>query len=193
MGVNRSKRPVSAEQREMKKLIRIMPLLGMVFIVLLATGIPLYMTSQPGFCRSCHIMRPYYSSWDTSTHARLTCIDCHSGSGITGYVNGRVNLMKYTVASIVGGTDETELKAEVDNKKCASCHKVNRKVSAGDLRLPTRHHELKDKDVKCTDCHKRLVHNSTPTGKNKPREAVCVKCHQEKNISTECKTCHSDK
>ena len=37
-----------------------------------------YLGNDPSACMNCHIMAPYYASWDHSSHARnATCNDCH--------------------------------------------------------------------------------------------------------------------
>ena len=37
-----------------------------------------YLSDDPAACINCHIMTPYYQSWDHSSHGRwATCNDCH--------------------------------------------------------------------------------------------------------------------
>ena len=37
-----------------------------------------YLSDDPAACINCHIMTPYYQSWDHSSHAQwATCNDCH--------------------------------------------------------------------------------------------------------------------
>jgi cytochrome c nitrite reductase small subunit len=39
---------------------------------------PTYLSSDPAVCVNCHIMAPYYASWNNSSHqAWATCNDCH--------------------------------------------------------------------------------------------------------------------
>ncbi len=170
------------------------PMMGVLFMAVMVVGIPYYVSSQPGFCASCHIMKPYYTTWHTSTHAKLGCLNCHEESGVLGVVKSRMNVTRQIFVNFVERPEKVTTTTTIDNNKCYACHKAERKVSpAGDLRLPPRHHLVKNNKLKCMDCHRRLVHNAKPTGKNKPREAVCVKCHQEQKISTECRTCHYEK
>jgi hypothetical protein len=44
---------------------------------------------QPDFCRSCHIMEPYYQAWHTSTHKNVPCTDCHFEPGIEKTLYGK--------------------------------------------------------------------------------------------------------
>lgn len=34
---------------------------------------------KPGFCKSCHTMKPYYNYWVESSHKDVSCFDCHFG------------------------------------------------------------------------------------------------------------------
>ena len=45
---------------------------------------PAWYTSRPEFCNSCHIMEPYYKSWQESSHKNVSCIECHFPPGIGG-------------------------------------------------------------------------------------------------------------
>src|ERR1043166_2940426 len=40
-------------------------------------------TSQPRFCASCHIMKPYYQSWQHSAHSKFACVECHIPPGVS--------------------------------------------------------------------------------------------------------------
>ena len=60
-------------------------------------------TSRPQFCNSCHIMEPYYKSWQESSHKDVSCIECHFPPGFGGKVRGKmlglVQLAKYVTNS----------------------------------------------------------------------------------------------
>src|SRR5512140_322813 len=59
---------------------------GWALAVLLLLGIGMgamaEYTMQPEFCRSCHIMEPYYTAWHSSTHKNVPCVDCHFEPGL---------------------------------------------------------------------------------------------------------------
>ncbi len=78
-------------------------LLGACLIFLLAmVAAAGWYTSRPQFCNSCHIMQPYYKSWQESSHKDVACIDCHFPPGIGGEVRGKmlglVQVAKYVTA-----------------------------------------------------------------------------------------------
>ena len=53
------------------------------FIVLVggSAGFAEY-SMQPDFCRSCHLMEPYYQAWHSSTHKNVACTKCHFEPGL---------------------------------------------------------------------------------------------------------------
>jgi nitrate/TMAO reductase-like tetraheme cytochrome c subunit len=65
--------------------LRILPysVLGILTLVLLTAGAYGWeYTNSPEFCgSSCHTMPPEYTSYLTSPHARILCVDCHIGKG----------------------------------------------------------------------------------------------------------------
>ena len=65
--------------------LRVLPyaVLGVFTLVLLtAAAYTWEYTNSPQFCgTSCHTMPPEYTSYLTSPHARIDCVDCHIGKG----------------------------------------------------------------------------------------------------------------
>jgi NapC/NirT cytochrome c family, N-terminal region len=50
-----------------------------------------YMDS-PQFCgRSCHVMEPEYTAYQTGPHSHVACVECHIGSGAEAYFSAKVN------------------------------------------------------------------------------------------------------
>jgi len=58
-------------------------ILGVLTILLLTAGVYGWeYTNSPEFCgQACHTMPPEYTSYLTSPHARIDCVDCHIGKG----------------------------------------------------------------------------------------------------------------
>lgn len=65
--------------------LRILPyaVLGILtLIVLISAAYAWEYTNSPEFCgTACHTMPPEYTSYLTSPHARIDCVDCHIGDG----------------------------------------------------------------------------------------------------------------
>ncbi len=47
--------------------------------------------------------------------------------------------------------------------------------------------------MKCVDCHNYLVHEKNPEGKNRPRMADCLRCHNGDTADNACTSCHTEK
>src|SRR5947199_178535 len=47
--------------------------IGAAFLGVLATAA---YSESPSFCRSCHIMEPYYQAWHSSKHKDVACVEC---------------------------------------------------------------------------------------------------------------------
>jgi nitrate/TMAO reductase-like tetraheme cytochrome c subunit len=80
-------------------------------------------TGQPGFCRSCHIMGPYYDSWKHSAHAEVNCLECHLQPGFTGLIKGKINGLAQAVDCAVGRVG-TKPNATIADASClrSQCH-----------------------------------------------------------------------
>ena len=51
---------------------------GLGLIALRASNAASYLSDDPRTCINCHVMVPYYASWERSSHRKVaTCNDCH--------------------------------------------------------------------------------------------------------------------
>ena len=73
-----------------KLMWRVAAFLGTFFLFLtLMVALAGWYTSRSEFCNSCHIMEPYYVSWQESSHANVACIKCHFAPGFGRRCEGR--------------------------------------------------------------------------------------------------------
>src|SRR3972149_99108 len=74
--------PSSYWQRARLIALGIIAVIGAFLLALgmLTSGAAMY-TSRSQFCISCHIMEPYYVSWQESSHKDVACIKCHFPPG----------------------------------------------------------------------------------------------------------------
>lgn len=111
-------------------------------------------TDSPDFCSSCHIMDDAYHSMMTSTHAELTCAECHLPSdGVAKKLafkakSGMSHLYYNTMGTskipeLLTATDKS---VDVINDNCISCHKST---------LVNIEHDVKDT---CDGCHMTVPH-----------------------------------
>lgn len=138
--------------------------LVMVIIAMLATGAGYAYSDSPEFCGSCHSMKQAHSTWQASSHNRLTCTDCHLP---------HQNLAIKLITKAQTGTNDTyhevlrdypatmgltpKNKAIVEDN-CLRCHQFtvqNTGMAAG--------------GQDCTKCHRGLIH-----GINKSKGGIPV-------------------
>jgi nitrate/TMAO reductase-like tetraheme cytochrome c subunit len=198
--------------------IRVASFLGtfVLFLVVLVAAAGWY-TSRSEFCRSCHIMEPYYASWAASSHKDVSCIECHFAPGLGGKVRGKmlglVQLAKYVTAS--AGPRPA---AEIPDASCLrlGCHETRLLSGRVDFHAQgknaekktvvtfdhNRHYRLDDDPAKaheeithgihlrCTSCHSQIVQGQHMA----VTETTCFLCHFKNQNFNEglgaCTHCH---
>lgn len=154
-------------------------------------------TSQPGFCGSCHVMTPYYESWKTSSHKEVLCIECHIPPGVVSEARKKYEALAM-VARYFTGTYSTNPWAEVDDESClrSGCHSkrvlLGRELFQGVLfdHQPHLTEMRREKRLRCTSCHSQIVQGSHI----KVTPSTCFLCHFKNTPLNEgtarCRTCH---
>ncbi|ADI01007.1 MAG TPA: cytochrome c3 [Syntrophothermus lipocalidus] len=132
------------------------------------TGIGLLKASEkPAFCSYCHIIKPYYNSWNEGDllahkHAEhdVTCHDCHQESVSDKISEG----VKYLT-----GDYETPLnRREFGTREfCLSCHDFEKVKSATNFE-ESNPHDNHNGDQECNLCHN--MHRES--------QVMCAQCHQ---------------
>lgn len=122
-----------------------------------------YLSDDPSACVNCHIMAPYYQSWNHSSHARwATCNDCHVPNGfVEGYafkaVDGLYHAAMFTLKAepqVIRPRDASN-KVILDN--CVRCHtQLNTEfVNTGMVQYV----DVKNgREKACWDCHRDVPH-----------------------------------
>jgi predicted CXXCH cytochrome family protein len=178
-------------------LLRLLAVAGVVLVVLalMTSGAAQY-TSRSEFCVSCHIMEPYYVSWQESSHHDVACIKCHfppgAGEKVRGKMQGLVQLLKYVTA-----TAAPRLVAEIPDESCLRCHDT--RLLAGRVEfhgIPFDHgphltQDRRGKKLRCTSCHSQIVQGAHMT----VTTSTCFLCHFKDGQLNEglgtCTRCHS--
>ncbi len=129
---------IERSKRHREKLIFLMSA-GAVGIILLVIGgyqLMEFMDST-AFCgRLCHqVMYPEYTTYQASPHSRVSCSECHVGSGADYLVRSKVSGIPL-VSTTVFGTYDRPIPTPVENLRparetCEQCHRPER--FAGDL------------------------------------------------------------
>jgi nitrate/TMAO reductase-like tetraheme cytochrome c subunit len=128
---------------------------------------------QPDFCRSCHIMEPYYQAWHQSTHKNVPCTDCHFEPGLANTLKGKFEASSQA-AKFITGTYGSKPHAQINDVSCmrSGCHekrllegKVDWTVTTpkGNVvtikfdHTPHLAEERRGKQLRCVSCHSQIV------------------------------------
>lgn len=117
-------------------------------------------TDSAEFCSSCHIMNAVVESAAESSHAKLSCNDCHlpQDNKVVKLVDkarvGMGHIYYNTIASdsIPDVLHATEWTINTINDNCISCHEH---IVSNDKDLAAAAHDVKEN---CTDCHRSTPH-----------------------------------
>ena len=165
---------------------------------------------QPDFCRSCHIMEPYYEAWHRSTHKNVPCTDCHFPPGIENTLYGKFQASSQAVKYITK-TYASKPHAEIQDAACLrpGCHDAQKQlykwihwtVPTTDGRTVTIRYnhephltlERRGMHLRCVSCHSQIVQGQHLT----VTVSTCFLCHfkglkhgrDDQTVGT-CKGCH---
>lgn len=102
--------------------------LAMVLVVM-ALGLVAaeYYTARPGFCRSCHIMEPYYQSWARDIHGSklsVACVECHYAPGEQHTIRAKFRGLSQAASYFSGRSGTSRPRAHVSDASClaSGCH-----------------------------------------------------------------------
>ena len=103
---------------------------AVLFLLLTAIGSnrTYHYTESTQFCGlACHgPMKPEYTAYLTSPHARVGCVECHVGSGAGAYVKSKINGVQQLIC-VFTGNYERPIKTPIHNLRparetCEQCH-----------------------------------------------------------------------
>ena len=126
---------------------------ALVAVVVLYSGTAVSMkaTDSKEFCGSCHVMNEVVRTHQFSTHANLSCNDCHAPHDLVSKIPFKaqagakdiyINTFG-TVDDVIHATDKTK---EIVNQNCKSCHEM------------TNVNVAMDTKEYCFDCHRTVPH-----------------------------------
>jgi nitrate/TMAO reductase-like tetraheme cytochrome c subunit len=128
---------------------------------------------QPDFCRSCHIMEPYYQAWHASTHKNVPCTDCHFEPGLQNTIKGKFEASSQA-AKFITGTYGSKPHAQIHDSSCmrSGCHEkrilegkvdwtvTTPKGNTVTIKFDHKPHlteERRGKELRCVSCHSQIV------------------------------------
>lgn len=128
-------------------------LVGIAVGVVLLAGMALAMraTDQRPFCASCHLMQTAAVTHKMSTHANLSCNECHAPHNIVAKIPFKAMEGMRDLAGNISGKDipvPVSLRTkDVVNSNCKSCHAMTNMNVASMEAKPY-----------CVDCHRSVAH-----------------------------------
>jgi nitrate/TMAO reductase-like tetraheme cytochrome c subunit len=161
-------------------------------------------------------MKPEASTWKASSHSQIDCKECHIQPGVVNYAKAKMNGLVQVYQKVTNSyTAPIQMPSSIPNSTCEKCHnmKTTQVTAAGDLIIP--HDKHLTKGIQCVQCHSGVVHGDVSDrnvtfktdyskwndalGKQmmsdvkftQPKMEDCIKCHEARQVSTACKTCHS--
>lgn len=169
-------------RRRISRIARVMIPVTIFAIILMTVGTVTFIqvSSQPWFCGSCHIMKPYYTSWTTSTHRNVACIKCHIAPGVKAEAMKKIQAANMVVKDFTGAT-KTRPWAEIDDASClrSGCHTDRLIEGRVDFKGVTFNHTTHLGEVRngmqlhCTSCHSQIVQGTHIA----VTENTCFLCH----------------
>ncbi len=181
-----------------KRLIILISLLAFIVLMLLGS---IEFTSHSQFCSTCHYMKPFFKSWEESSHSDFECSVCHypPGGGIKSKlrkkIEGLVMVGRYWTKLYV----KSKPWAEIRDESCLreGCH--DKRLLEGQVQFNkvSFDHKIHFDDLKrgkrlqCTSCHSQIVQGEHIT----VTESSCFICHFKKSehypLIDDCNHCHT--
>jgi hypothetical protein len=179
------------------KVLAITGVLGLAVMAYLV-----HYTTTPGFCNSCHIMKPYYDAWKTSKHKDVSCIACHYSPETKALLWAKFQAVN-SVVQYVTQKYSSKPYAQIEDASClrSGCHSKKLLTSKGQtykkgIRFDHKFHlgDLRrGKQLRCTSCHSQIVVGTHV----EVTDSTCFLCHfrhkpEQKGVLPlgNCTTCH---
>jgi len=187
--------PSPAEQPRPRRRSRAQVVLVWAVAVLAVAllAVPVVLTASPARCASCHEMKPYYDSWNTSSHraAAPNCRYCHSRPGPIGFLGYEAGFYGMMLGHVAGAKVDTAATNTPAVASClrSECHSLNRETSnSGDIKIDHRLH-VTQAHIPCARCHPGAVHAGVDGRAKLPPMSLCKQCHADK--MQQCAYCHT--
>jgi len=145
---------------------------ALVLLGTVAAGAMLKASENPSFCGLCHIIKPYYESWNTgmlldNTHAQaqIECLDCHHRTIPEKAMEGMNFIIGNYTLPLEGPPG--------DRAMCLACHAEDGEGSSWDeIKAATNFeqsnpHDSHNGEQNCNECHS--IHDTS--------EVYCAQCH----------------
>ncbi len=141
-------------------------IVGLSFVAFRTSNASSYMSDDPKACINCHVMAPYYASWERSSHRGVaTCNDCHvpqDNKLKKLWFKGMDGLRHATLFTLDRYPQTLRLNPKavpVVQKNCVRCHThqvMNTRMGKSQFKR------------NCWDCHREVPHGRTQSLSSSP-------------------------
>ena len=191
------------KRKNKKKRIILFSIGGFFLLLLIGT---IEYTSHSYFCASCHYMKPFYRSWETSSHSHIECNACHYPPGlrskIRAKVEGLLQVGRYWTKLYL----KSKPWAEIPDESClrGGCHEKRLLEGQTKFKNTAFDHKIhftdlkRGKQLRCTSCHSQIVQGEHITvtastcfichfkeSEHYPRISECSHCHNKEDLISE--------
>jgi nitrate/TMAO reductase-like tetraheme cytochrome c subunit len=164
--------------------------LGFVAVVVVIVVIPVWATDTSSYCMSCKATKPAGLAWEKSTHAKVSCVQCHVPPGWSSAIKWRSREWLNIWASYLNVPRVPSKGARPGNANCLKCHSLNGiPERSGGIRMPHQVH-VDLRDLACADCHDQVAHPKAGSAGTGVSMAVCSMCHNKDGAPADCGFCH---
>ncbi|MCL4557731.1 MAG: NapC/NirT family cytochrome c [Deltaproteobacteria bacterium] len=123
-------------------------------------------SESPTFCKSCHIMMPYYNAWKASEHNFVPCVECHypPTNSLESAAWHKIQNFSMVVRYFTKTYDPRPF-ADIPDASCMriGCHST--RLLVGSVVTPKgvsfnhvpHMEQIKDIKLRCTSCHSQIV------------------------------------
>ena len=178
-------------------------ILGLLFVSFIVFFSFVEYSESPTFCKSCHIMVPYYNAWKISAHNFVPCVECHypPTNNLESAAWHKIQNFSMVVRYFTKTYDPRPF-ADIPDASCMriGCHSTRLLVGSvvtpkgvNFNHIPHMEH-IKDLKLRCTSCHSQMVvgrhievtyetcflcHFSKLNNENNNKDVNnCLQCHQ---------------
>jgi hypothetical protein len=203
--IKKIKNNINKKKITKKKKKRIILLAIAAFALILFIG-TIEFTSHSNFCASCHYMKPFYRSWESSSHNYIECNSCHYPPGLRSKIRakfeGLLQVGRYWSKLYL----KSKPWAEIPDESCLKegCH--DKRILEGQVpfKKTVFDHKIHFEDLKrgkrlrCTSCHSQIVQGEHITvtestcfichfkeSEHYPRISDCAHCHHQEDLISE--------
>ena len=147
--------------------------------------------SVPGACGTCHAMKPFAEALESSSHANVSCYDCHAAPSTGGWVGMKWRELTRMYVPGLLGAEVDGPGTHIERSRCLACHEDVLMATIDDgIRI---NHGTCAESGTCDTCHSATAHGTATRWIAEPAMEDCVACHRNQSATTACDTCHAGK